>query len=114
MPDSVERAIRFGAQVFRETFDDEPGRFALAELRQFCGAAGRDVYMAPDGRLFLSLDHPHFDPTSDAQERGENLGRLRVYQRIQRYVCISDQTIDEAARVAAERVNGGEGNDYTG
>lgn len=101
------RARIFGRSVFREVFTGEAGAFVLADLRGFCGAKGRDVYCAPDGRIFLALTHPHFEPSSAAEQRGENLGRLRVYERIQRHVRMSDDQIEAAEREAVARIQGG-------
>lgn len=102
------RARIFGRSVFREVFEGEAGAFAMADLRRYTGAKGPHVYCAPDGRIFLALDHPHFAVTTSAEQRGENLGRLRVYERLQRFVRMTDEQIEAAEQEAVARVGGGE------
>lgn len=107
-PDEEDDKADFGLRVFHQTFEPEHGQFVLVDLRAYCGAATPDVYCAEDGRIFLALDHPHFTAGSDAEKRGENLGRLRAYERIRRFVRMPERQIDAAAKRVAERLHGGD------
>lgn len=95
-----------GRKVYRDVYERGNGPIVLADLRRFTGAATKDVYCAPDGRVFLALDHPHFAPGSEAERRGMNLGRLQVYERIQKFVRLSDETIAAADRDMREQLGG--------
>ncbi len=77
--------LRFGRRIFRETFETSSGRMVLAHLRRFCG----------EEALQSAFDT---DPLAIAR----NVGRQEVFREIRRFLGITDEQIDEAARRAAE------------
>lgn len=80
------RKLIFGRRIFRETFETPAGRMALAHIRHFCGG---EVRQSP------------FD--ADPIGMARNVGRLEVYKEISRFLALTDDQIDTAAREARAR-----------
>ena len=80
------RRLLFGRRIFRETIETPSGRMALAHLRRFCGG---EVNQSP------------FDPNPFGMAR--MVGRLEVYKEISRFLSLSDDVIDAAAKEAVAR-----------
>ena len=80
------RRLLFGRRIFRETFETPGGRMALAHIRRFCGA---EAIQSP------------FDPNPFGMAR--MVGRLEVYKEITRFLSLTDDQIDAAAKEAVAR-----------
>lgn len=79
-------ALLFGRSVYRETFETRTGRIVMAHLRKFCGER--------------ECDSPFFE---DALTMARMAGRAEVYREIRRFLTLTDEQIEHAAREAAER-----------
>lgn len=77
--------LRRGKRAFQETFKSREGEMVLAHLRRFCSA---EVTQSPYN--------------SDALAMARMVGRLEVYKEITRFLALSEDAIDEAARRAAQ------------
>jgi len=66
--------------MYRQVFDTDPGKRVLKDLRKFC-KIGQDILVPGD---------PH--------ATAYNLGRQRVYLRIESIIKMDVDTIDELAR----------------